>query len=416
MSTDREAPPIYHEITACRVCGSRDLQPLLDLGDAHLSGFPAPGEPDTPVAPLEMVRCGECNLVQLRHTANPDLLYRTYYYRSGVNQTMRDALRDITASIEERHPLQAGDIVIDTGSNDNTLLRSYATSGLRRIGFEPSRNIGGEAAKDPNVEVINDYFAARPELLGKVSVVTSIAMFYDLDNPHVFIDDVAAVLRPDGLWVIQLAYLPSVLDRNGFDGICHEHLMYYSLASLEHLLKPHGFEVVDVQLVDLNEGSIRLYVRRAGLEATSARLVEAREREKALALDTPAPYEAFAARVADIKRQTLTLLEKAAAEGKVVHGYGASTKGNTLLQYFGVDRRLVSAIWERQPQKVGLETVKTRIPIISEEEGRKIGPDYLLLLPWHFADEFLARERAYREGGGQMIIPLPQFRVVGADA
>lgn len=410
-----EAHAVIREIDACRICGSRNLRPILDLGNIHISGFPAPGEADPPAIPLEMLLCeGECGLVQLRHTTDPELLYRTYYYRSGVNQTMRDALRNITESAERLQPLEAGDVVVDIGSNDNTLLKSYTVPGLRRIGFEPSRNIGAEAARDRDIEVINDYFSARPELAGKASVITSIAMFYDLDDPHAFVRDIASTLEPEGLWVLQLAYLRSVLERNGFDGICHEHLSYYSLRTLEYLLGQHGFQAVDAELIDLNEGSIRIYVRRAGVGEPSARLQELRDQEAALGFDTVRPYQEFRDRVDSIKRRMLELLRGAAAEGKTVHGYGASTKGNTLLQYFGIDRSLVQAIWERQSQKWGFETVQTRIPIIGEDEGRRQRPDYLLVLPWHFAAEFIEREREYLQAGGRMIIPLPEFRVVEA--
>lgn len=407
-----QASPHYHEIHACRVCGSPDLRRVLDLGRIHISGFPAPGEPDTPCIPLELVLCqGECGMLQLKHTTNPDLLYRTYYYRSGTNQTMRDALRDITASIERVQPLHEGDLVIDIGSNDNTLLRSYAVPGLRRIGFEPS-NIGREAAGDAGIQVVNDYFRSSPDLQGQARALTSIAMFYDLEDPHAFVEDVRSVLHPDGLWVLQLAYLPSVLDRNGFDGICHEHLSYYTLRTLEYLLGKHGFSVTDAELIDLNEGSIRLYVRH-GQHPASERLQHLRDEERRLELDSLAPYQAFHDRVEDIKQQCLQVLEGAASQGRTVHGYGASTKGNTLLQYFGIDRRLVQAIWERQSQKWGLETVGSRIPIVSEDEGRRQKPDLLLVLPWHFAAEFLEREKPYRDAGGSMIIPLPTFRVVG---
>lgn len=412
---------IYEERRACRVCGSSKLIPILDLGELHISAFPAPDEEDAPAAPLDLVLCGgACGCLQLRHTTNPDLMYRTYWYRSGTNQTMRNALADVCRAVERVAQPKAGDLVVDIGANDGTLLSSYAAgTSLRRVGFEPS-NIGLEARKHAGVEIINDYFRNQAPgfdaLRKKAKAVTSIAMFYDLDEPHAFVKDVDALLAPGGLWIIQIAYLPSMLTRNAFDGICHEHLEYYSLRSVGHLLGMNGFEIFDAELIELNEGSIRLYVRRKG-EAPGApgptpRLAELLKAEDDLGLATPAPYVKFGEDVARIKRDVVDFVRRAKREGKLVHGYGASTKGNTTLQYFGLGPEDVRAIWERQPQKWGRETVGTRIPIISEEEGRKAKPDYLVMLPWHFADEFLAREKEFQEKGGKFIIPLPHFRVV----
>lgn len=401
----------YKERRDCRVCHATRFEPVLDLGSLHVSAFPLPTEADAPKAPLDVVRCAACGLVQLRHTTDPDIMYRgDYWYRSGTNQTMRDALADITRSAEAKVKLHKGDVVVDVGSNDSTLLKSYRTPGLQRVGFEPS-HIGAEAAKaEPSIEVVNDYFkaGARPGLEGKAKVLTSVAMFYDLDDPHAFVEDVKRMLAPDGLWVLQLAYLQGMLERNAFDGICHEHLCYYSLATLEHLLQQHGLHAVDAQPIDLNEGTLRLYVRKqAGLESEGLRAM--RTQEKALGLATAKPYEAFRRTVEGLKQRTTSYLRGVVAQGGKVHAYGASTKGNTLLQYYGLDHKVISAAWERQPQKWGRRTVGTHIPIIAEEEGRKAKPDVLFVLPWHFQKEFVQREEAYRKAGGRMAFPLPEF-------
>lgn len=410
---------IFSEKTACRSCGGSALEDVINLGELYVSSFPKPGEPDGPKVPLNVVRCLQCGLLQLRHTTNPDLLYRTYWYRSGTNQTMRLALADIAQAMQRNVGLESGDIVVDTGCNDGTLLASYAVPRLRKVGFEPASNVAAVAREIPDVSVIDDYFTSRApgfdQLRGQVKAVTSIAMFYDLDDPHTFIRDIDSILAKDGLWIIQISYLPSMLERNAFDGICHEHLEYYSLRSIQQLLEPHGFEIRDAELVDLNEGSIRLYVRRAheGADAgPSARAKRIRASESNLGLGTRAPYTAFADRVESIKDRTTSVIEDAVRIGKRVHAYGASTKGNTLLQYFGLTSKLVQYAWERQDQKWGRQTVGTHIPIVSEEEGRKMKPDYLLMLPWHFASEFVKREDAYLASGGKFIIPLPTFQIV----
>ena len=408
---------IYQVREKCLLCRHTQFDSVLDLGELHLNAFPLPHEEDPPKSPLHVVRCRECGLLQLRETVNPDLLYREYWYRSGTNQTMRDALKDVVTGLPVE--LRPFDTVVDIGSNDNTLLKAYSdvcstevSSRLHRVGFEPS-NIGAEAMSRAGMEitVINDYFAYRPWLDRKAKVVTSIAMFYGLQDPHPFVEDVRSILHPDGVWILQLAYLPSILKRVAFDGICHEHVSYYSLATLERLLGQHGLHVFDAKLIDINEGSIRLYIR-SGPVTPTVRLLEIRAAEKAWELDTFAPYQRFAEHVALVKGRVLRYVDGLASQGLLVHGYGASTKGNTLLQYFGIRDHQVQAIWERQPQKFGRQTVGTRIPIISEEEGRARNPDALLVLPWHFAPEFIEREAEYLANGGEIIIPLPDFRVV----
>lgn len=395
----------------CLACGAGNMRSILDLGDMHLTGFPRPDEPDPVVSPLHLVLCEACSLVQLKDVANPELLYRTYWYRSGTNQTMRNALRDITRAIEETNVLRTGDTVIDIGSNDGTLLMSYQTPGIERVGFEPS-NIGREAqAAHPELRIVNDFFRALPEHRGRAKVVTSIAMFYDIEDPAAFIRDVKATLAPGGTWVLQLAYLPGMLARNAFDGICHEHLAYYSLRSLEGLFERNGLHAFDAEEIDLNEGSIRVFVA-ADRRPPTARLQKMREAERALGLGTTRPYEAFAERVRDLRERTVAFLRDEKAKGRKIHGYGASTKGNTLLQYYGLDASVIDAIWERQPQKWGRVTTGTRIPIVSEEDGRRAEPDLLLMLPWHFAREFVEREQKYLEAGGCFVIPLPEFKRV----
>ena len=398
---------VFQQRTSCLLCGGTKFDSILNLGMLHLNAFPAVGEEDPARAPLHVVHCVDCHLLQLRDTVDPDLLYRTYWYRSGTNQTMRDALADVVSELPV--PLSPGDVVVDIGSNDNTLLNSYSVKGLVRVGFEPS-NIALEAPGD-GISVVNDYFHLLPSLQNRAKVVTSIAMFYGLRDPHPFIEDVRATMAPGGVWVLQLAYLPSILERNAFDGICHEHVAYYSLSTLERLLGMHKMHVFDAKLVDLNEGSIRLYISSEPRSETP-RLRDLRARETEKRLDVVGPYLAFARRVLAIRESVRSFLTESASRGVVVHGYGASTKGNTLLQYFGIDKSLLPLIWERQPQKWGRTTVGTRIPIISEEEGRKRSPSYLFILPWHFAPEFQTREKEYLAKGGAMVIPLPKFKVV----
>jgi hypothetical protein len=381
---------------------------------------------ETPKAPLELVLCdarrGGCGLLQLWHTVEAGFLYRNYWYRSGVNPSMRLALADITANVERLVRLAPGDIILDIGSNDGTLLRSYTTQGLRLVGFEPATNLM-PYAQDGTTAVINDFFTIErfQKMFGNVGaqVITSIAMFYDLEDPNTFVADVGACLDPEGIWIIQMSYLPSMLTQNAFDNICHEHLEYYSLLSLRVLLERHKLRIIDVTVNDVNGGSFRVAITHdrntsiAPPPGAADRMQRLESREKQLHLDDERAYRAFAERVERRKEQVTRFIRAEGAKGKTVYVYGASTKGNTLLQYFQLDHTVIRAASERNPDKWGKRTVGTLIPIISEEQARSERPDYFLVLPWHFLTEFREREKAFFASGGKFIVPLPHFQVLG---
>ncbi len=352
-------------------------------------------------------------------------MYRNYWYRSGTNQTMRNALADVANKAETLIHLQEADTVLDIGCNDGTLLASYRTGGIIKVGIDPS-NVAQDARKVAD-KVVIDFFSADiyAEVMGskRAKVVTSIAMFYDLEDPNRFVSDIKHVLEFDGLWIIQMSYLPLMLKTNEFGNICHEHLEYYSLQSLEYLLNLHGFEIVDVELNDINGGSLRAYIRNKGADPVvfgdetyrslaSERVKTMRENEIRLGLTDRPIYEWFAMRVERIKQDTVGFISNAVAQGKNVYVYGASTKGNTVLQYFGLDHTLITAAAERNPDKWGRVTVGTNIPIISEADARAAKPDYFLVLPWHFLEEFMAREHDYLHAGGRFIVPFPYFTLI----
>ena len=427
MATTSYSPILVTRKT-CRICGCTSLTPVVSLGDQHISGAFADPRGKPPVqrrVPLELVRCDPalderaCGLVQLRHTVPPKVLYQSYWYESGINQTMRDNLADIAHTAEETAGLHAGDLVLDIGCNDGTLLKSYRTEGLRRLGIDPS-NVALQA-RAAGFEVVNDFFSAAalrsasPQQ--KPKVITSIAMFYDLEDPNTFVRDIQAALDENGVWMLELSYLPTMLEMNSFDTICHEHLEYYSLAALERLLAEHQLVVLDVALNGINGGSFRITVGHVGKPSPSpeahARVQALRLREFDLGLDTDAPYAAFRNEIKKVRRDLLTFLKKAKAQKKLVHGYGASTKGNTTLQYCGITPDLVPAIADRNERKWGASTIGTSIPIISEAESRKRKPDYYLVLPWHFIDEFKLREQAFLARGGRFIMPMPTVHLVG---
>lgn len=414
-------------ISSCRICGFDQLTPIFSLGELYVSNFiDSPEQQKEIKASLELVLCNEsnggCGLLQLKHTVPQELMYQNYWYRSGMNKTMIDELHGIATKAESLLTLSAGDLVLDIGANDGTLLRGYKINGLNLIGFEPAQNLISYAVQG-TTKIINDFFSfvAWKQEFGNVKskVVTAIAMFYDLDDPNAFVADVARCLDKEGIFIIQMSYLPSMLYQNAFDNICHEHLEYYSLLSLENLLRRHGLEVFDVELNDVNGGSFRTYVKHVGEHiginiplGAGERVKKLRAEELKLGLNNRKIYDEFARRVYDLRQRLCEFIRKEAARGKKIHVYGASTKGNTLLQFYGLDNRLIVAAAERNPDKWGRKTTGTLIPIISEEQARREKPDYFLVLPWHFMKEFRQREAEFLKNGGKFIVPLPEFRIV----
>lgn len=421
---------ICRVIDACRSCGFGQLTDIFSLGNLYVSNFvdDQSSQKDERPYPLEVVLCdaskGGCALLQLRHTVSPKKMYSNYWYRSGVNQTMVSELTNIARTAEKIASLSVGDIALDIGCNDGTLLRAYEAKGVHLAGFEPARNLIAYA-REGTSKIFNDLFSYRRfcEEFGKrrAKVITAIAMFYDLDDPNTFVDGVFHALEPEGVFIIQMSYLPSMLAQNAFDNICHEHLEYYSLLSLENLLARHHLELFDGELNDVNGGSFRTYIRHVGSRVgekrrgRETRLEKLRTLESNLALNKRAIYDQFVSRIYNLGDALRGFIKAETEEGKKIYIYGASTKGNTLLQFFQLDSVLIKAAAERNPMKWGRKTIGTNIPIISEEQARQERPEYFLVLPWHFLPEFLEREKDYLRSGGKFIVPLPEFKVIGAN-
>ncbi len=422
------SPTSLRTRTTCRICGSSELADVLDLGDQCIAGaFAEPGgdQPVQRAIPLELVRCDmsrdqdACGLVQIRHTVPGSILYHSYWYRSGINRTMTENLHGIAKTAEELAGLEPGDLVVDIGCNDGTLLDGYGAEHVRFLGFDPSDVT--RYAVEKGYDVVRDFFSAeglrRHHPDQRAKVITSIAMFYDLEDPTAFVRDVSSSLAEDGIWVMELHYLLAMLEANSFDAIVHEHLEYYSLAVLERLLSEAGLEVIRAELNEINGGSIRLFIAPAGRRRPTpeaeAELQRLRLREFEVGLDSATPYEEFASNCYRVRDELRAICDRVKAEGKTIHAYGASTKGNTILQFADLDHSLIDYAADRNPDKWGSETIRTAIPIISEEESRAMAPDYYLVLPWHFLDEFVEREAEYLEKGGRFIVPLPEVRVIG---
>ena len=408
----------------CRSCDSHKMENILSLGDHKIVDFSEGNKPASK-SPLTLALCDDCNLLQLRHTTRSDLMWGDDYgYKSGVNETMKGELNDIAQKTQEMVNLTANDIVIDIGCNDGTLLKAYDTA-PSVVGFDPSYNVW-KHARDHFVDnfgaekylMVNDYFKKEqylrkyPEHSAKI--ITAIAMFYDLDEPNEFLQDVKKCLHPDGVFVIQQNYLKGMLDQLAFDNICHEHMEYYSLGSLEPLIEQNGLEIFDVSENDINGGSFRTSIRHQGSKVggDNGSVAKMREDEKECGLDKKETYLNFAEKVKNSGKRLKEFVDCENKKGEKIYIYGASTRGGTLLQFCGIDNKQIIGAAERNPDKWGKTMKTTGIPIVSEEEARKKA-DIFLVLPWFFRREITIREQKFVEDGGRLVYPLPKLEVIG---
>ena len=407
-------------ITECRSCGSTDLTPILSLGLQYPSNFIELNSisDKREQIPLELIFCEkkDCSLLQLKHTASRESLYKEYWFRSGLNEKMVDALKDITKSVEKRISLSENDIVLDIGCNDGTLLRSYQSK-VRLVGFEPASNLVDEAKEGTDL-IINNFFSFYEFVQHfpneRIKVITSIAMFYDLEDPNSFVSDIVNCLDQDGIWIIQMAYLIPMLELNAFDNIVHEHLEYWSLKSLKRLLEEHDLEIFDVELNDVYGGSFRIFVKTKKNDKINIQnsVDEFLKKEDEFGLEKKETYLNFANRVNSLKNKLNDFIKKEISNGKLIYAYGASTKGNTLLQFYNLNNKLISKAADRDSKKFGKMTIGSNIPVISEEQARDEKPDYFLVLPWHLVDFFKERENEFLNNGGKFIVPLPDFKII----
>lgn len=409
---------MYSEIEKCRICGSSELDLILDLGIQSLTGlFPANLDTNVPAGPVQLVRCvslGGCGLVQLRQSYEPEIMYgENYGYQSSLNSAMVKHLHEKVRKIQAMNILNDGDIIVDIGSNDATTLKAYDPKKFRLVGIDPTGEKFRKHYSD-SISLIPDFFSDKnfQSEFGdeKAQVITSFSMFYDLENPVDFARQVANCLDERGIWVFEQSYLPLMLKTNSFDTICHEHLEFYALKQIIYILKKVGMKCIDVEFNDVNGGSfsVTAALEVSELAPNAKKISEILEKEKAEGMDDGKTYQEFAANVLNEKTKLIDLLEDIKSAGKSVFGLGASTKGNVLLQYYGLSSN-IEAIGEVNPDKYGTYTPGTNIPIISEDELLEKNPDYLLVLPWHFKEFFLASEKF---SGVKLIFPLPSVEVV----
>lgn len=397
------------EYNHCRLCGNKSLDNVFSIGNQYINDFVEEANVGRGTkAPLEIVHCSNCDLTQLKHTAPQELLYsRQYWYRSGVTDTMKSELKSIVDEVQSMISLNKGDVVLDIGANDGTMLE-YFNNDIVRVGCEPANNLVEELSTRCDI-TIHDfwseaiYFDAIKDagISKKAKVVSAIGMFYDLDDPIKFVSDIEKVLDDDGIFVAQLMTLAPMLEKNDLGNICHEHIEFYSYKSLVYMYEKCNLEIFKVSENNVNGGSYRIYARK--YKNGSIDYPEMASKQDLLD---------FKDRIDSIKKETLDFLKKEKEAGKSIHVYGASTKGNVILQYFGLNTDLIDYAAERSPEKFGRYTVGSWIPIISEDDSRKMQPDYYFVLPWAFFDEMYSRETEWLSKGGKFIVPFPKFRIV----
>lgn len=412
------------------MCGNRALDSVFHLGTQALTGvFPKTPEARRTLTsgPLELVKCrvdggaaDSCGLLQMRQSYVAAEMYGDNYgYRSSLNRSMVEHLHAKVRAITGRVALGRGDFVLDIGSNDSTLLRGYPEAGLNLVGMDPT-GAKFRAHYPPHIRLVADFFSAAAFAAiadgRKARVVTSIAMFYDLEKPLDFVRQVKEILAPDGIWVFEQSYMPTMLQTGSYDTICHEHIEYYALSQIKWLMDRAGLKILDVERNAVNGGSFSITVGQPGCpyQANDAGIERMLADERKLGLDTMAPYEEFRNRALRHREELTAFVRDVNARGQKIIGYGASTKGNVILQFCGLSMRDLPCIAEVNADKFGAFTPGTNIPIVSEQDAKAGKPDYFLVLPWHFRDNILQREREYLQSGGKLVFPLPGIEVIGA--
>jgi 2-polyprenyl-3-methyl-5-hydroxy-6-metoxy-1,4-benzoquinol methylase len=414
---------IFKRIKYCRICASKNLKAIIDLGKQNIQGaFVKKGYPKPYLRkiPLKLVLCTQCSLVQLQHTVNPKILYKNYWYMSGINKTMRNHLKAIvnnSLKIIKKNKLRK---VLDIGCNDGTLLRNYPAH-FHKVGIDPSQIIEtiNNKNKMRNFNFFKNFFPFKNFITkykkNKFDIITSIAMFYDLENPNIFAKNIKEILKPDGIWIIEMSYLPEMLKTHSFDTICHEHLEYYSLKALNYLMNQNGMYIFKIEFNSINGGSIRCYIKHQECllydnTKYQKKIFNYLNKEKKDKIYQVSTYLDFNKKINLLKNKIKKFLNKIKKQKKSIHIYGASTKGNTIIQFLNICNKQIPYAAERNPIKWGAKTLGSNIKIISEQDSKVLKPDYYFVLPWHFKKEILNREKKIL-GTVKFIFPLPNFQI-----
>jgi hypothetical protein len=416
-SNDAAATGVYHRRETCRACGSADLERVLELGDQPLANALLNGLEDVDreaFFPLDLVFCRGCRLVQILDVVDPEVLFGYYLYVTGTSETIREHNERYSASVIERMRLGAGHLVAEIASNDGSLLSCFKDRGVRVLGIEPARNIA-EMARQRGIETVGRFFdreagAQIASTHGRASAIIGNNVFAHVDDPVGFLRGCADMLTDDGLVFIECPYALDMMERGEYDTIYHEHLSYFSVTSLARVAESAGMSLDSVERVPVHGGSIRTAFRKGGTHGAQPAAMMSAERDAGLT--SLEGWCAFGEAAARNRNDLLQLLSGLQASGASIAAYGAPAKGNTLLNYCGIGTDIIPWTVDRNPLKVGLFTPGMHIPVLPVETIMERRPDYLLVLPWNFADEIMRQQRAYADAGGRFILPIPTPRIV----
>jgi len=401
--------PKTKKINKCRLCFNKKLTPIHKFGSQFVSNFVNKENIKKGIkAPLNLVYCNNCKLLQLEHSAPQEIMYKKFYwYRSSVTHTMITALKDIYTTVKKLSVLKKNDTILDIGANDGTLLNFFKKDGFKTVGCEPATNLAKDLKKNCDY-VLNDFWdleklnkIIKKNNIKKPKLITAIGMFYDLEDPSKFISDAAKALDDDGVFIAQLMCLNSMLKKNDLGNICHEHLEFYSYESLKYLFEKNGFKIFKVEENDINGGSYRIYCKK--------NIKKSINHKEKIGIEE---IKKFFTRVKENKKKFEKFVIKTKKQNKKIFLYGASTKGNTLLQYYNINSTIIPFAAERSPEKWGKYTIGTGVKIVSEKEARRLNPDYFFVMPYAFIKEFQKREAKWLRSGGKFLLPYPSFRVV----
>ena len=409
----------YTVINKCRICSNNSVNEILKLEPQYIATTFVTDNENNPMAkikiPLTLILCKKCGLVQLKETVKPDLLYKNYFYRTAINETMKRDLQDVVNYAVENVKTESNDVIVDIGANDCTMVSMYPDH-LKRFGIEPATNIDWSNVNE-SITIVNDYFSKDIVLKAtnykKAKIISATAMFYDFDDPNVVTKDIKDILHEDGVCVIQVSYLLDTIRDMNFYDVVHEHLEYYSLKSINYLMERNGLKVIDATTNFVNGGSLRVLVtHKDSRRPKSKRYQEILDEEEKWNLEELDTYVQYEQKIKDIIKKSREFIVNEIENGGTVIGLGASTKGNVLLQICRIGKDLLPYISDRNKEKVGLRTLGTDIEIISEEKARKINPSAMLVIPWNFKEEILSREQNFIQNRGKMLFLMPKPYIV----
>ena len=408
------------KISSCRNCKNKKLENLFSLGSLSFTGkFTKKKVTNIPKDEIKLIKCKKCNLVQLSKNFNPSYLYgKDYGYRSGINKTMTEHLSSISKKMTKLANLKKNDHVLDIASNDATLLNSYKKKDIITVGVDPILNKYKRFYKNINFKIsslFSQEIIYKKKIYKKFKIITACAVFYDMHDPNKFLKEISNLIDPKlGIFYLEFQDLLSIIKKNLFDTICHEHIEYYSLNVVKKMLKQNNLKLINVQKNNINGGSLSLFIshNNGRYNANNSKINRFIKEENKYNLNDKKTFLKFYKKINQIKKNLNELILNLLKKGNKIHGYGASTKGNVLLQYFELTKKHIPYIADRNPDKSNLFTPGTKIKIINEKQSRSLAPHYYLVLPSQFKKEILIREKEIRTKGTKFIFPLPKLKVI----